>query len=456
MAQGAFSRRRPRESDGTSPSELAVFEATERLLSETSLQSLTVAQIIERAKLSRANFYHYFANKYSVLVAMLGRLFEESYSDDAPWNAADPTGARAIGDRLDHTLGMWSKHGAVICAVVEHMHSRPVVAEAWQFTSARFVAAIREQIVYERESGGAPDGPAPALLAAMLVSGAERAFYVSARGLDPLLKSPTDVVEPLVALAEAAVLGSRGRRAPNGLVSGAVGGSLARVPASGTAPAAARLGPQADGVDSDTSRGILGAMAALLEASPLAEISVARILDRAGTSRASFYFYFRSKEDAFVALFRSVADVLVDAVASLACIDVTDEAAFIAAVRGRRIADVLSGAVIRNAVHVWPRLPELRTAYLQALSRMADVFTTLVEAARAERQATVAPGSVSAALQVTPIVDEPPAAPYAATLVWTIERTVAGAFAGEAYLSDLDAVVDVAPRVLYAALFATR
>lgn len=85
MNDATFARRRPRDFDGSSSAEQVVFAATEELLATVPLQDLTVAQIIAAAGVSRANFYHYFANKYDVVVALLGRVLAESYSAAGPW-----------------------------------------------------------------------------------------------------------------------------------------------------------------------------------------------------------------------------------------------------------------------------------------------------------------------------------------------------------------------------------
>ena len=430
MTQGSFVRRRPREHDGSSGAELAVFEATETLLKDTSLQDLTVAQILETAGLSRANFYHYFANKYDVLVALLGRVFDESYDSNTPWST-DPgrDRARRMGASLERTLEMWSQHGAVICAVIEHMHSQPAVAAAWQRMFERFVSAVAEQVNFERAEGRAPDGPPAEMLGAMLVGGSERAFYVSSRGLDDRLPAVASVTSSLSAINEAAIYGGRTIRKTKP--------DKAPEVASPSAPVIATERPA---VDTETARGILQSMRELLLTNTLAELSVASILTQAGTSRASFYFYFRSKEDAFVVLFREAAADIVAGLAGVAGIDRQDTSALLAQVSSWLNLDGYAGAIIKNAVHEWPRLPELRTEYLAAMNAME---TTLESIIVADRERGVAPPG-------------PPVREFTATILWTIERTIAGSLAGESHLDDLDAVTAMVGRFLYAAIYGTR
>lgn len=432
MTRGSFARKRPRKFDGTSSAEVAVLDSTERLLSGTALQDLTVAQILQEAGLSRANFYHYFANKYDVLVALLGRAFEESYGQVAPW-AIDPGRDRAkrMGSSLEQTLDMWDKHGDVICAVIEHMHTEPAVGAAWQRMYAQFVAATSEQITFERAERRAPEGAPADMIAAMLVGAAERVFYVSARGLDPRLAGIDDVDESLRAITEAGIFGGRTIRA----VEPTKTGPAERFVVSNSSGFSA----QGD-TDSGTGGAILQGMRELLVDSTLDEISVAKILERAGTSRASFYFYFRSKEDAFVALFRQSAADVVDGLSGIADADRTDLVALTEQVGKWLDLQGFAGPIIRNAVHVWPRLPELRTEYLAAMNAMETVLESIIER---DRAAGIAP-------------DGPPVPQYAATILWSVERVVAGALAGEAHLEDLDQVREMVGAFIYAAIYGRR
>jgi AcrR family transcriptional regulator len=418
-----FTRRRPREFDGTSSAELTVFEATEKLLGDTPLQDLTVATMISEAGVSRANFYHYFANKFDVLVALLRNVLEESYATDGPWTG-DPGRARArqMGASLESTLKMWSQHGAVICAVLEHMHTRPAVAAAWQQMFARFVEAITEQIEFERSEGLAPAGPPAEVVAAMLVGGAERSFYVTARGLDPAIPAESDLLAPLEAITEAAIYGRQTGDLQVGPVGETVMGTL--------------VSPQIEGV---TARSILDALRDLLVEHSLADVSVSMVLDRAGVSRASFYFYFRNIEDAFIALFREAAIPVVGGMAELAAA-IVDGRGNTDIVRTRikewLIVEGADAAVIRNAVHAWPRLADLRAVYLEAMGAM---HTTLESLIVIQRQRGVVPTM-------------PAVAGYTSALLWTVERAIAGTLAGEGPFTDGLAVVDAVSELLTVAL----
>ena len=431
MTQRSFARRRPREFDGTTSAEQAVFDATESLLADTSLQDLTVAQILPVAGLSRANFYHYFASKHDVLVALVARIFDQSYGDDAPWSSTPGRDrARQMGSSLASTLEMWSKHGAVIGAVIEHMHSQPAVGAAWQKTFARFVDTVAGQIRFEREAGRAPDGAPAEMVASLLVGAVERAFYVSTRALDPRLPAVEDIADSLRALNEAAIYGGR-------VADDVIDAHPAASPVPVDLDAA---DPGDDGLEAETPQAILNAMRELLVDCTLADLSVAKVLSEAGTSRASFYFYFRSKEDAFVALFRQAAVGVVAGLRGLVDVDRSDPNALIDQVGKWLDLEGFTGPIIRNAVHEWPRLPELRLEYLTAMNAMETTLEAIIETDRARGLAP----------------EGPPARQFAATLLWAVERAVAGSLAGEEHLEDLQAVNGMVGAVLYASIYGRR
>lgn len=420
MNETTFARRRPRDFDGSSPAEQTVFAATEELLGTVTLQDLTVAQIIAEAGVSRANFYHYFANKYDVVVALLGRVLEDSYASAGPWTQSPGRGrARQLGVSLENTLAMWSDHGAVICAVLEHMHSRPAVAAAWQQVFNQFVDSLAEQITYLRAEDAAPPGPEAATLAAMLVGGTERAFYVASRGIDPHL-TIDDLTDPLRAVNEAAVEGRRAGALGTGPEPDVVLGALA-----------------APEVAGDTAHALLTAMTELLAEQTLADLSVTQVLEKSGVSRASFYFYFRSIEDAFIVLFREAAVEVVAGMAALAEAVDGGPDRLRELITGWLVLEGSAAAVIRSAVHTWPRLPALRDEYLTAMAAMKTTLESIIDLQRARGV----------------IPDGPPTPGYAAVVLWTIERAIAGSLAGEEHFGDLDVVLDSVTRMLSAVLY---
>jgi hypothetical protein len=92
-------------------------------------------------------------------------------------------------------------------------------------------------------------------------------------------------------------------------------------------------------------------------------------------------------------------------------------------------------AVVRNAVHEWPRRPELRRVYLEAAARIVDALEGAITSHRGARTDG--------------------AAELAASLWWTVENTFAGSLAAEKYLADAEAVAALLGDLLVATVFGT-
>jgi AcrR family transcriptional regulator len=408
-----ISRARPRAHDGRSGSETAIFAATEALLTETTLQDLTVAQIIARAGISRANFYHYFASKFDVLAALVARLLEDVYTPDESWSA--PAGKERAGSleaSMAGTVELWSAHGAVICAAIEHMYTVPQIGEAWFAVREQLVQAVAGQIEYERSHGRAGAGAPADMVATMLLCALERTFYVGTRGLDARILTPTLAAAAIDELTARALIG---RVTPD-------------PEAAGPRPHEQTGLPE----PTDTAGGILQAVGRLVCTTSLEELSVATIADAAETSRATFYFYFASKEDAFAALFGQIAEPFVHLIEQrVSAEDPTD--------LGNLVLDWMHGdevalAVVRNTVHEWPRRPELAKVYLAAADRIEEALGAAIAANR---------GHVAGA----------GAGELAAALWWTVENTFAGALAAEGHLADAEGVARMLGDLLVATVF---
>ncbi|WP_036511429.1 MULTISPECIES: TetR/AcrR family transcriptional regulator [Nocardia] len=426
----SLARQRPRAHDGGAVAELAVFAATEQLLQEIALHDLTVAQIIKSAGLSRANFYHYFASKFDVIVAMVSRLLDDTYIEEGPWNSdLGRSRQRALGDNLQRTIGMWSEHGPLICAVVENMHGTPALSAAWNVMLQRFVSAIAEQIEFERAAGRAPAGAPAQLIATVLVCAYERAFYIGQRKLDARIPDPESTVAPITELTLAGIYGGKRRtkRCRKQKVTAAAPLEISDE----------NIEPVTTGGDAETKAAILRATSELLGEMTLDQLSVAKILERSQLSRATFYFYFGNKDEAFIELFRTVAEDIVRGFVRFAAIDRTDPGGIRGAIHAWLDLDPADLGVLRNAVHEWPRRPELRQLYLHTVARMTTVMERIIDDDRAAGLA----------------IEGPPSPELAAVLLWTIERSIAGSLAGETSLQDIDAVASFLGDLLASAVY---
>src|SRR4051794_4483792 len=172
-ASNAPTGSRPRQHTGSSEAEVLILQATEALLADVPVGKLSVAQIIERAGVSRATFYFYFGSKYAVITALLKSVMDEMYQQVQPFvdpnlNIATPDAVRAS---LRGGARVWSEHRFVLRATSEHWHDVPELRELWTGLVGRFTDGVSTGIDRGRENGDLPPGPDSRRLAAALLWG---------------------------------------------------------------------------------------------------------------------------------------------------------------------------------------------------------------------------------------------------------------------------------------------
>ncbi|MGW6728005.1 TetR/AcrR family transcriptional regulator [Nocardia sp. NPDC055029] len=420
MDSKSIARQRLRKFEGPEAADLAIFAAAESLLTEGSLQDLTVSQILKLAKVSHVNFYYYFASIYDVITAMVVQLLDDIYGIEAQVSAeSDKWQGRNVEDRLRRMFQLWIEKSAVICAAVEHIHGVPQLAEAWQLMLDRAVNDVAREVDEQRQVRAATEGVPATLVGAVLVCGYERALYVGARAFDRWLRNSEAAVESLIAEVVAAVYGditpvrlTRELASQDEAVSLPIAGGRAFACLFG------RDGDQKSGV------AILRAMNELLAGRTLDQLSVTTVVERAGVSPATFYFYFDNMDDAFTVLFDRVAEEMIGRFEKLASADRTDPDRIRWVVTSWLQLDPEYLGVMRNSVLEWPRRPELRRRYLAGMAEMISLMAEMIEM---DRNAGIA-------------VAGPPAQQLASTLMWMIERSIAGSLLGESRLHDLVSV----------------
>jgi AcrR family transcriptional regulator len=165
--------------------------------------------------------------------------------------------------------------------------------------------------------------------------------------------------------------------------------------------------PRKRGRRPKTYDAVLHATSELLETVPLAELSVAQILEAAQVGRTSFYEHFTSKDDVVVKLLRSISDEVAAGMAP-----VFD--------RGDRSIEETYREGLTNWLHIsaahrsllmavmeeWPAVPELRQIWFELVGKFTRDLAALIATDRAAGLAP--PGADPEAL--------------AASLVWGGER----------------------------------
>ncbi|MGH2937909.1 MAG: TetR/AcrR family transcriptional regulator [Solirubrobacterales bacterium] len=180
--------------------EQEIFDATEQLLTETSLDALTVAEILEKADVSRTTFYRYFSSKHQVVSALLASLQLEMVDMMQPWYTRDvQPPLEALNASITAVAAVWERHRPVLRACSENWHSDPEIGERWVQMMDRFVAGVSERIEHERQLGLAPKGASSHRIALALTWGSEQQLYLAGFGMyGPNLER--DAVDTLVSI----------------------------------------------------------------------------------------------------------------------------------------------------------------------------------------------------------------------------------------------------------------
>jgi AcrR family transcriptional regulator len=198
--------------------------------------------------------------------------------------------------------------------------------------------------------------------------------------------------------------------------------------------------PRAHDRTSGTETTILDAAERLLATIPLHELSVATVIDEAGISRATFYFYFSSKFAVLTALVSRVTDEMYEAIAPY--LDSADQLPFDTALRRRIEASAavwsVHWPVLRATVENWHAFEELRALWLGLVERMAGGIAAEISRRRTHGEAVRGPDSRQ----------------LASVLAWTTERClyIAG-LDSDGDLADDEALVGVVTRMWLATLY---
>ncbi len=186
----------------------AVLSATAALLETVPLAELSVAQILEAARVGRTSFYEHFTSKDDVVVKLLRSISTEVSAGIAP---LFDRGRQSIEDAFREGLSNWmrisAEHGSLLVAVAEEWPAVPELRRIWFELLGNVTTALADRIDADRAGGLAPAGADSGPLAASLIWGTERSFQVAMTGREPALADEQAIVEPLVQLYVGTIYG---------------------------------------------------------------------------------------------------------------------------------------------------------------------------------------------------------------------------------------------------------
>jgi AcrR family transcriptional regulator len=176
----------------------AIVAATEVLLAERPLHELRVADIVERAGISRTSFYAHFASKTAVVCECLRRVMDEVLVATDPFQTGDGDDPEAaVRLSLERWITLCTAHGALLRAVSEEWPHDEQLRRLWFEMLARVTDRTAQVIRLARRTGAAPPGADPDALAACLMWAHERVLHVALVGEARGLPEPAAIVDPL-------------------------------------------------------------------------------------------------------------------------------------------------------------------------------------------------------------------------------------------------------------------
>lgn len=151
----------------------ALLDAGEQLFSERGFKETSVAQIAERAGVSRATFYVYFASRAEVIHALSQRVRDEITEVQRAAGRQSDNPEVVIESAMRAGLGVYSRHSRILTVIQHQALADEEVADVWEQivrapaeVDARFIAMLRTDY---RVKPAAPDGDiAEVVTAAML------------------------------------------------------------------------------------------------------------------------------------------------------------------------------------------------------------------------------------------------------------------------------------------------
>lgn len=181
-----------------------IIEAAETLLHERPFRELTVDELMRRTGLSRPSFYVYFRDRHHLVLCVVQHLERELMAVSDLWYSSTDHGANAIEDALRGVVGVYERHGPVLCALADAAADDPGVEEVYRGLVKRFVDATAEHIEQE-VAAGSMTGVEPSPTATALIHMNERYLGISL-GNKPFA-DPADVLRTVSLIWRRALYG---------------------------------------------------------------------------------------------------------------------------------------------------------------------------------------------------------------------------------------------------------
>jgi AcrR family transcriptional regulator len=162
-----------------------ILSATRELLRQRRFDTLSVADILTAAEVSRASFYFYFPSKQAVLGELVREAVSQGQQAAGPWidGKQDPVTALRAGVRDGAVL--WRANAGVLMAIVESWGSDEGLRALWLEQMDLFTDAAAARIQSDPDARRRLGNVGIRSVAASLTWLGERLYYLAAAGVAP-------------------------------------------------------------------------------------------------------------------------------------------------------------------------------------------------------------------------------------------------------------------------------
>ena len=160
-----------------------MLAALRQLLDERRFASLSVADVIAAAGVSRASFYFYFPSLQAVLAELVRRAVAQGREAARPWTEGQVDPIEGLRAGIAAGAALWQENAGVLKAIVENWGSDDQLRELWLTQMQTFTAAAVARI--KTDPATKLHGPEVLLVAATLTWTGERLYYLAALGEPP-------------------------------------------------------------------------------------------------------------------------------------------------------------------------------------------------------------------------------------------------------------------------------
>jgi AcrR family transcriptional regulator len=156
-----------------------------RLLEQQRFDSLSVADVLESASVSRASFYFYFASKQDLLHALVRDAVSQGRESAEPWIGKQIEPLEALRHGVTDGARRWRANAGVLMAIVENFGSDEGLRALWLQQMDMFTDAATERILADPVASARLAGRDVRAIAAALTWMAERLYYLAVSGVAP-------------------------------------------------------------------------------------------------------------------------------------------------------------------------------------------------------------------------------------------------------------------------------